>query len=105
MGVTDERPLRFCDLCGGLDDHPRHVKQLPPESLDGSPDAAVIASIKTAGEAPIEAIRQLYAENLQVRHMDCCAASGCETCQATEVEYGELRGQELIEYLEEARNG
>jgi hypothetical protein len=105
MNGTDERPLRFCDLCGGLDDHPRHVKQLPPEATDGSPDAAVIAGIKNANEAPMEAVRQLYAENLQVRHMDCCAAAGCETCEATEADYGERRGQELIAYLEEARNG
>jgi hypothetical protein len=26
--MADERPIRSCDLCGGEDDHPRHVTAL-----------------------------------------------------------------------------
>jgi hypothetical protein len=38
-----------------------------------------------------------------VRHMDCCAAQGCEVCADTEAEYGGRRGQELIDHLEAVR--
>lgn len=62
-----ERPLRFCEACKQVDDHPRHT-------LDGKP-----------------------------RHLDCCAAEGCEVCIGTEVEYGQRRGQELIDHLAELR--
>lgn len=35
----------------------------------------------------------------QVRHMDCCAAEGCEVCKVTEEAYGERRYQDLIDHL------
>ena len=44
------RPLRFCDVCGQEDDHPRHVSA-------------------TA-----------------VRHLDCCAETGCQVCALSEIE-------------------
>lgn len=40
-----------------------------------------------------------------IRHMDCCAAQGCETCQATELENEGRRGQELIDHLTAVREG
>lgn len=66
-----DRPMRYCDVCGGLDDHPRHVHAAP---------AGVV-----------------------IRHLDCCASRGCETCQATEAETEGRRGQELIDHLAEVR--
>ena len=38
-----------------------------------------------------------------IRHMDCCASVGCETCTATEQANGGRRGQDLIDHLEETR--
>lgn len=67
------RPLRQCDVCRGIDDHPRHVQQ-------------------TGGQ-------------LRIRHMDCCAAQGCEVCKTTEADNAGRRGQELIDHLAQAREG
>lgn len=58
-----DRPLRFCDVCGQEDDHPRHVSA-------------------TA-----------------VRHLDCCAETGCEVCALSEIENEGRRGQALIDHL------
>lgn len=69
MSDTEVRPVRSCDVCGQVDDHPRHILQ----TLDGG--------------------------TVTIRHMDCCAANGCEVCQATEEANGALRGQELIDHL------
>jgi len=62
-----ERPLRFCDECKQVDDHPRHVQK--------------------SG----------------IRHLDCCAATGCETCAETEQATEGRRGQELIDHLDKVR--
>lgn len=87
-----ERPLRFCDVCGGLDDHPRHVLADPgngskptPEFLESLPEGA-----------PISAVALLLDPNTTIRHMDCCAAAGCEVCQKTEDATGGVRGKKLI---------
>jgi len=102
--AKEERPLRFCDICGGLDDHPRHVTQLAADSTDGEPSQELLADLNM-GAADVYAVKQLSDPTLTVRHMDCCAANGCETCSATEKENKGLRGQKLINHLEEARNG
>lgn len=39
-----------------------------------------------------------------VRHMDCCAAEGCDICATSEAENEGRRGQELIDHLNETRN-
>lgn len=90
-----ERPLRFCDLCYGLDDHPRHVFD-GQTITDGRPDLA--DDFDFAG-APVSAVLQLLEPTTRVRHMDCCAADGCALCQATEAELGGVRGQDLIDAL------
>lgn len=72
-----DRPLRVCDVCNQADDHPRHVQ--PRKPVDG------------VMQWPL------------VRHMDCCAAQGCEICAATEKDYGGKRGQDLIDHLDELR--
>ena len=67
-----DRPMRPCDVCGQIDDHPRHVQRTSPTTL-------------------------------QIRHLDCCAAAGCETCVETEAATEGRRGQELIDHLDAVR--
>lgn len=83
--------LRFCDVCGGLDDHPRHVID---GVTNGKPSNDVLSTFKLDG-APVEAIAQLFSPTTLVRHMDCCAAQGCPVCQATEALTGGARGDAL----------
>lgn len=35
-----------------------------------------------------------------VRHLDCCAAQGCEVCQTTEAVTGGARGKKLLEKIQ-----
>lgn len=66
--AQETRPIRGCDVCGQVDDHPRHV----------------VAVIESRGPKTF------------IRHMDCCAASGCEACRATEEVVGHLKGEEKL---------
>lgn len=97
-----DRPLRFCDVCGGLDDHPRHVTQYAGDESAGRPDDEWLAGVDLSGATTFAAER-LLSGNLRERHLDCCASQGCETCIATEKETKGLRGSELIDHLAVAR--
>lgn len=99
--MADARRLRLCDVCGGLDDHPRHVTGLAPGSTEGTPSQEFLDSL--APGAPVSAIAELMNSQTIVRHMDCCAAQGCTICAQTEVDYGQRRGQELIDHLDTVR--
>lgn len=79
--IGEGRPVRVCDLCGGVDDHPRHV-------IDGTdPDAQVVAAptddivnrVLDAAPAADRArlLRDLMDTASSDRHLDCCAAAGC----------------------------
>lgn len=97
-----ERPLRLCDVCGGLDDHPRHVTTHAPDSTDGRPTADIVAA--TDGKTiPSGALIDFASRTVSVRHMDCCAAQGCEVCTETEAANGGKRGQKLIDHLDKVR--
>lgn len=93
--MADTRPLRLCDVCGQLDNHPRHVVADPnneskptQEFLDSLPDGT-----------PASAVALLLDPNTTIRHMDCCAAQGCEVCQVTEKATGGVRGKKLIDAI------
>lgn len=91
-----DRPLRYCDVCGGLDDHPRHVRQIGKSEPDLVLSSEFLDGLE---QGPITAIAQLVDPRKHVRHMDCCAAAGCVVCQETEVANGGRRGRELIDFL------
>lgn len=91
-----DRPLRFCDICGGLDDHPRHVKLVPAGTPGAVPADEFLDALQPG---PPKAVAQLLDPTTVIRHMDCCSANGCTTCTATEAHIGGLRGQELIDAL------
>jgi len=77
--ISPDRPLRICDVCGGVDDHPRHLvaaalgeipvnqanlaKVLADNSLDPDTKAAIVADIVDT--------------TTQYRHFDCCTNVGC----------------------------
>ena len=72
---TEERPLRGCELCGGVDTAPRHIVATP-EGQAGAPDDEMLRKLEENG-LTITGLAQLLATDTQVRHMDCCAAAGC----------------------------
>src|SRR5688572_19133117 len=88
-----DRPLRYCDICGGLDDHPRHVIAVPS---GGEAPGNLLNSVEGGSAA---AVRELVNDRVLIRHLDCCAAAGCEVCQATEKATKGARGQKLVDAI------
>lgn len=103
-----ERPLRYCDVCAQLDDHPRHVIHVGPDHPSFSktnPGNELIDRLQRpegASNAQVaRAITEINRPGLLLRHLDCCAAQGCEVCKATEKRTGGVRGQELLAALQD----
>lgn len=103
--IGDGRPLRVCDLCGGVDDHPRHV--IAGAIPDVFPRVADDIVDKVLSSAPEQdrgrLLRDLLDTGSSDRHKDCCRVAGCPTgeCAAELDEVGDLRGSELRDALTE----
>ena len=82
------RPLRFCDVCLELDDHPRHVQAVAADQRNEVPAGDIPAG-------PATAVAQLLSPTTVIRHLNCCAEQGCSTCSATEQVTAGARGAEL----------
>lgn len=96
IGNIEDKPLRYCDVCGKLDRAPRHNIGLPLGETRGTPDAAFLARLEPG---PPSAAAVLMDGQQLCRHMDCCAAEGCEVCQATEALHGGVRNDALWESI------
>lgn len=92
---TTARPLRVCAACGQLDDHPRHQVAVAPDTAGTVPTAEFLDSVPDG--TPATAIAGLMNPRIIERHIDCCAAAGCVSCQAEEAVTGGIRGQALID--------
>jgi hypothetical protein len=82
--IGNGRVVRVCDLCGGVDDHPRHVIAGAYGAGDArhpAPSDDVVAKvIEAAPEAERgRLVRELMDTASLERHLDCCAAAGCPT--------------------------
>lgn len=76
--------MRICDICGVIDDGPRHVIGHAPGEVPV--DAAMVSHVQTADlpeHVRAAALEALNDSTLQIRHLTCCAAAGCETCTTT----------------------
>lgn len=97
------RALRVCDLCGGVDDHPRHVLAGGDHGTYPAPSPAVVLAV--ASSAPMEHAERLLGELLDTgcsdRHIDCCRAAGCPDGSCVERTAGAeyLRGADLLAHL------
>lgn len=94
MTTPEARRLRLCDVCGQLDDHPRHVQGVPPGFPGAVPSDEFIANL--AADVPPYAVVELTDPTTIVRHQDCCAAQGCLICKETEAANGGARGDALL---------
>ena len=79
--IGEGRVLRVCDLCGGVDDHPRHVATGTVEDAFPRPSDEILAKVIAAAPAEETArlVRELLDTTSSDRHLDCCAAAGCPT--------------------------
>ena len=101
------RALRVCDLCGGVDDHPRHTFAGTDTGVY-APSVDVLA--KVAREAPEADVHRLIADLLDTssreHHLDCCAAAGCPTGTCGEVMHAARgkRGAALLKHITNAKD-
>jgi hypothetical protein len=76
--IGGDRPLRVCDLCGGVDDHPRHVVAGNIRGAFAPSDDALEKVMTAASEEHRnELVRALMDTTSSDRHLDCCRDAGC----------------------------
>lgn len=97
MAGEQQRLRRLCDVCGQLDDHPRHVQAVPDGTEGTVPSTEFLQSLPDG--APALAIAELMDPTTVVRHMDCCASKGCRLCLDTLEAAGGAHGAKLITAL------
>lgn len=90
----EQRHARLCDVCGQLDDDPKHVQGVPPNYPGAIPSDAFLDALPD--NTPPRAVKELMDPGTVIRHQDCCAAQGCEVCKATETAHGGKRGPDLL---------
>jgi hypothetical protein len=77
--IGNGRVVRVCDLCGGVDDHPRHVIAGMDATAFPAPGEDIMNKVIDAAP-PAERgrlLRELLDTASSDRHLDCCAAAGC----------------------------
>ena len=100
--IGEGRLLRVCDLCGGVDDHPRHVIVGGPEVVAAPSEATVAAVVAAAPSDDLaRLLRDLYDTSASDRHLDCCRAAGCPdgSCGRQTAGAEGKRGGDLLEHL------
>lgn len=99
--IGGDRPLRVCDLCGGVDDHPRHVLSGGTAFPKPGDDIVerVLANAPAAERGRL--VNELLDTSASDRHMDCCRAAGCPTgdCSTQTAGAEQMRGGNLLEHL------
>lgn len=100
--MSEDRPLRVCDLCGQVDDHPRHVIAGNREVFT-PPDQEIVQKVLDAAPTDQQAVlvAALMDVTSQDRHKDCCREAGCPTreCDEEMADAEDKRGDELREHI------
>ena len=97
------RALHVCDLCGGVDDHPRHTLAGGDQGAYDRPSPEIVSLV--VERAPVDQRNRLVAELLDTggsdRHLDCCREAGCPTgeCDSRTDGAEDLRGADLLTHL------
>jgi hypothetical protein len=96
------RALRVCDLCGGVDDHPRHVLAGGLEAQYSPPAQKIIQTVidNSPTDERARLLQELMDTGSQDRHMDCCRAAGCPTGDCDDKP--ELTGKALLDHIVKA---
>lgn len=102
------RLLRVCDLCGGVDDHPRHIDAgLLRTDVYAPPTGEIVRAVQANSSSLPQADQdRLLADLLDTsssdRHIDCCAAAGCPNglCDVqVAAGAGSKTGKAMVSYL------
>lgn len=103
--AAEVRPQRMCDVCGQVDDHPRHVFALAPGDGVTSPEIGAKALLAAGDDADLSQaiLAQVMDTTTIMRHMDCCKEVGCPdgTCNIVTQGAEDLKGDALVAHLTE----
>ena len=106
MAETEARPLRGCDACGLVDDHPRHVyglDYLPVEQHVQTPPEIASQMIANTDDPNVRMslLAHIQDNTTVIKHFDCCRAAGCPdgSCGVVTAGAEDLRGKDLVEHL------
>lgn len=98
--MAEKRPMRMCDSCGQVDDHPRHVHGVESGAAT-NPEVAAAAVEAAAPEDKAAIIAQIQDQTTVMKHMDCCRADGCPdgSCNIVTAGAEDKRGSALVKHL------
>lgn len=101
--VVDERALRICDVCGQIDDHPRHVFVADNIPVNQAHVEAVLERDDLSPAVRSRIAQDVMDTTIQQRHMDCCHAAGCPA-RGTDADCAQfaatgLTGDELVRHI------
>lgn len=100
--------MRMCDICGQVDDHPRHIHAAAVGEATTTQEVAKAAmrhilKLKDNGEALALAVAHMQDSTTRMAHMDCCVEAGCPDGSCSEIvatlPKGYVKGDALKEHL------
>src|ERR1044072_8354764 len=104
--LPDDRRWRVCDICGKIDQSPRHRIAYAPGDAPPA-DQALIAAVfdsDLSSEIKAAAVQELTDTSIRSAHMDCCRDAGCfdGSCDEIHRSYDgeDKKDAELLDYLE-----
>jgi hypothetical protein len=100
------RALQVCDVCGGVDDHPRHHAAGGQADRFEAPSPNLIRKVAAAcADLSPDVADQLMVELLDTgttsRHLDCCRKAGCPSgdCDRRLAGWDGTTGAGLLEHV------
>lgn len=93
-----DRPLRICDECGQVDDHPRHLVGFAPDTLPVNQEHITnVLAMDLPDDVKAKIVVDIADTSTQYRHMDCCRAAGCPTGECNALP--DLKGEALLAHI------
>jgi hypothetical protein len=99
--IGGDRPVRGCDVCGQVDDHPKHGCLVPPDFEGATLSQEVLQKLLDNGVSAAS-LQELQDPRTVIRHIDCCAQRGCPTgiCIQSVKEWNGKTGKGMLAHLE-----
>ena len=94
--MPDDRILHLCDVCFAVDSDPRHVQYV---AEGGVPTDEQLTALEGRTDIPLRVFREMMDPQTIIRHMNCCADSGCAVCAQTVALTNGVTGAALIAAL------
>jgi hypothetical protein len=101
--IGQGRVVKVCDLCAGVDDHPRHVivGAIPGAQVVAQPTEDMVDRVIEAAPNGDRArlLRDLMDTSSSEHHVDCGAAAGCYSCGLQAVGAPGRPGAPMLKHL------